>query len=134
MKLITRETDYAIRALVYMARDTTRLVSAQELVDTIDMPRAFLRRLLQTLNKHDILSSFKGKRGGFSFKVPPSRVHVVRLIEIFQGESTIINCIFKKDICPDTKKCPLRKKIKSIEKKMYDELRTITIASLIKEG
>ncbi|MBN2121207.1 MAG: Rrf2 family transcriptional regulator [Candidatus Omnitrophica bacterium] len=133
MKLITRDTDYAIRSLVYMAKNNTQVVSVQELVEVLQMPRAFLRRLLQLLSKHNVLKSLKGKGGGFILNAAPKKISIIDIIQIFQGQLDISNCFFKKEICPNVKTCPLRKKIKKIEKNVFHELSSTTIASLLRK-
>jgi Rrf2 family protein len=136
MRLITRNTDYAIRALCYIARDNgdEKIISASELVKNLKIPRPFLRKILQTLNKNGVLKSYKGKGGGFSMAVSPENLRLVNLMEIFQGPSKVSECLFKKKICPDIRTCILRKKIGAIERLMTSELKSITLASLLKEG
>jgi len=131
MKLITRDTDYAIRALRYIATHKENIVAAAELVEKLKIPRPFLRKLLQILNKEGLLKSIKGQGGGFRLACSARKISLVDLIEIFQGDLTLNECIFKKLICPNTKKCLLRKKIKKIEKYVIKELKSITLASLI---
>lgn len=132
MKILNRDTDYAIRALVYMAKAPQQVSSVKALVDDLRMPRAFSRRLLQVLSREGILQSSKGKGGGFRFKKSPARIKLKDLVEIFQRGFIETRCIFKKKICPDTATCPLRHKIRGIEKKVIDELAAISIADLIK--
>jgi Rrf2 family protein len=130
MKLITRDTDYAMRALMYMAKRPERVVSVKELVGELEIPRAFLRRLLQVLSQKKILKSMKGKGGGFRLNRPPRKIGVADIMKIFQGNTDIIDCMFKKAICPDIGRCPLRREIKKIEKDVQRELDRITISSL----
>ncbi|NQT95587.1 MAG: Rrf2 family transcriptional regulator [Candidatus Omnitrophica bacterium] len=132
MKLITRDTDYAVRAISFIAESKKDLVSADELVKKTRIPRPFLRKILQVLNKKKILKSHKGKGGGFSLAVSPRRIYLFELIKIFQGPFNLNKCTFKKQICPDMKTCPLRKKVTQIEKHVLSELKGITIASLLK--
>ncbi len=131
MKLITRNTDYAIGALLYLARHPKRSVPTGELVKELCMPRAFLRRLLQALGKEDLLESYRGKGGGFILRVPGSEIDIARLMRIFQGKLEIIDCRLKKKICPNRNSCILRAKIKKIERKIIRELESITVASLL---
>ncbi len=134
MKMITRDTDYAIRALVYMANDPDRLTTVQELVDALKMPGPFSRRILQKLSRHGILRSVKGKGGGFTLQASLKRVRLSQLMEVFQGPLNTVSCMFKKRICPNTRTCPLRGRMKCLERKIMNELESITIASLIKGG
>ncbi|MBM3247867.1 MAG: Rrf2 family transcriptional regulator [Candidatus Omnitrophica bacterium] len=134
MKLITRDTDYAIRALRYLATNKERIVPVAELVGKLKIPRPFLRKLLQILNKEGLLESSKGQGGGFRLVCSPGKTYLVDLIEIFQGDLKLNECVFKKLICPNIKTCLLRKKLVGIEKYVIKELRSITLASLIGEA
>ena len=130
MKLITRNTDYAIRALCFIAGGEKRINSVSELVKGLKIPRPFLRKILQVLNKEGLLVSYKGKGGGFVLAVKPEKISIVDLIEIFQGALKINECLFRRSLCPNVRTCVLKKKIDDIEKYVVSKLRPITIASI----
>ena len=131
MKLITRDTDYAIRALCFIAKNRERLITASELVKQLKIPRPFLRKQLQILNKKGILKSYRGIKGGFKLAIPPEKILLVDLIETFQGPLSLNECIFKKQLCPNRSICALRHKLCKIERRVISELNAITISSLI---
>ena len=131
MKLITRDTDYAVRALCQIARNKNRVTSVHELVDELKMPRPFLRKILQRLNKERLLKSFKGKNGGFILALPAEKIYLVDLIKVFQGPIKVNECVLRKNLCPDTNVCILRQKISGIEKQVVSQLKTINITSLM---
>ena len=133
MKLITRDTDYAIRALSCIAGSGKAMVSASDLVTELGIPRPFLRKILQALNKAGILKSSKGKGGGFSLEIGPGDITVFRLIEIFQGPFELNEHVFRGDVCPNLRICELKRKLDSIERDVVKELKAITIRSLIKK-
>lgn len=130
MKLITRDTDYALSAICFIAKRKGAIVSVSELVKELKMPRPFLRKLLQALNKKGILKSYRGQRGGFTLARSTQKIYLVDLIEIFQGPFKLNECFFKKIRCPNTKTCALKRKIEIIENYVVSELKSITIASL----
>ena len=134
MRLITRNTDYAVRALSYISRQEEKVISVSELVKKIKVPRPFLRKILQTLNKKGILISYKGQGGGFVLAKKPEEIFLTDLIEILQGEIKLNECLFKKMFCPDIKNCGLKKKIDTIERYVVSQLKSITIASLSDNG
>lgn len=131
MKLITRDTDYALRALCFIASDKERIISVAELVRELKIPRPFLRKVLQALNRKKILKSHKGKGGGFLLAAPAPKIFLADLMEIFQGPLRLNECFFKKMACPDRKTCALKKKIDRIEKYVIKELNSINLASLL---
>ena len=131
MKLITRNTDYAVRALCCIAEQKQEVISADQLVKSLEMPRPFLRKILQTLNKEGLLNSSKGKGGGFTLAVPPGKITLTDVMEIFQGPLKLNECTFKKKVCPNVKDCLLKKKIDEIEKEVILRLKAITLESLL---
>ena len=132
MKLITRDTDYSIRALRYIANHGGRVISVTELVEQTKIPRPFLRKILQILNKKGVLRSSKGKGGGFVLAVAANKIFLADLIEIFQGPLKLNECIFKRRVCPNKTTCRLKKKMDAIERYVVSELKSVTIASLLK--
>ncbi len=133
MKLITRDTDYAVRALCFIAKCEKEIIPVSELNRNLRIPRPFLRKILQILNKEGILRSYKGKGGGFMLALAPNKIFLADLIEIFQGSLRLNECIFKKRICPDIKICKLKKRIDAIQKYVISGLKDITLVSLLGE-
>ncbi len=132
MKLVTKDIHYAIKSLLYFAKDSARVVSVDELVKKLNMRKAFLRKILQALSKRGILKSLKGNRGGFVLNVKPDKIRIIDIVSISRDDSDIFSCLFEKNICihPDT--CLLMRKMKNIEFQLNNTLRQITIAKLLK--
>ncbi|MFC1675153.1 RrF2 family transcriptional regulator [Candidatus Omnitrophota bacterium] len=132
MKLVTRDTDYALRALCCMAVNKEKIFTVSQLVSKLKIPRPFLRKILQALDKKRILKSYKGRSGGFELAQPAERIFLLDLMKIFQGPLRINECLFKGDICPEIKRCPLKKQVDKIERGVLSELKDISVASLLK--
>jgi Rrf2 family protein len=131
LKLITRNTDYAMRALGRIAEARGDMVSVGSLVKELGIPRPFLRKVLQELNKKGILTSSKGTGGGFVLKSDPSLIKLLDVRAVFQGPFGLNECIFKKKLCPSRATCVLRKKISAIEQGVYEELKSVTLRDLM---
>jgi len=131
MKLITRDTDYAIRALCYIAKHKKETISAKEMVARLKMPRPFLRKILQVLNNEKILKSHKGKGGGFKLVKEPGDILLLDLMKIFQGPFELNEHIFKNSPCAHKKTCSLKKRLDRIEGHIVSELSDITLKCLL---
>jgi len=131
VKLITRDTDYAVRALCIIARRKDKITSVDDLVSETKIPRPFLRKILQILSKKSIIKSYKGRNGGFKLLQAPEDIHFIELIKIFRGSFALNQCFLKKTICPNIKKCSLKKKIDEIEQCILKKLESITIKSIM---
>lgn len=132
MKLITKNTDYAVRALCHLAKQDGRVVPVSELASELSVPRPFLRKTLQRLNKKGMLRSYKGQGGGFRLALRPEKIFLGDLIKILQGPVRLNDCFFKKMFCADLRVCLLKKRLNDIERRVISELESIHIASLIK--
>ncbi len=132
MKLLTKDSDYATRALIHMAGDSKKMYSVTELVSELGIPKPFLRRILQKTSKAGLINSFKGKGGGFVLKKDPKSIKLFDIIKVFQESESILDCFFKGKVCPNRKTCPIRTEVLSIEKTIFDKLNRISVHDLMK--
>lgn len=131
MKLITKDTDYALRALIFIAKNKNKIITAREISDNLNISYPFLRKLLQVFNKNKILISVKGKNGGFYLSKKPEEIFLNEIIEIFQGKIDVKQCLIGKNKCPDIKTCLIHKKLNKIEDFIENEFSTISVATLM---
>ena len=133
MKLLNRDTDYAVRALLRIAGKNGEKIPVSALSRELDIPHPFLRKIFQTLQKEGVVLSSKGKGGGFILAAAPGRITLSRLIEIFQGPLELNHCLYGKNLCGDIKTCPLRGRVLALEKGLLRDLKTVTIESLLND-
>jgi Rrf2 family protein len=133
MRLITKNTDYAVRALMALAAKRGTMCSARDLSKTLGIPYPFLRRILNALIASKLVSSKEGAGGGCALAVPAGKITVVDVISIFQGELRLSECMFRRKICSNRPACVLRKEITRIEDIVRREFEGLTIGSLLKE-
>lgn len=131
IKLINRDTDYAVRTLVYLGKNEGKKATITDIVEELDISRAFLRKIMQVLAKRNIIESYKSNKGGFKLKKSLSDINLIDLIEIFQGGYRLNECIFNKKICPNRNTCLLKKKVDLIEDMVKKELYSINLGSLV---
>jgi Rrf2 family cysteine metabolism transcriptional repressor len=133
MKLITKETDYAIRAVIQMAGTGKEYVSSRDIASEQDIPLHFLRRILQGLTKAGLVDSKEGISGGVRLRARAEDIHLDDLVRIFQGDIQLSDCMFRKRICSNRETCVLRKRIKKIDDMVTEQFKGITIADLLQD-
>ncbi|MEI8033211.1 MAG: Rrf2 family transcriptional regulator [Chlorobiaceae bacterium] len=133
MKVLTKNTDYAIRALLALAANRGSYQSAKSIATDQGMPYQFLRRLLQELLKRNLIVSKGGVQGGFMLERDPDSITVTELIEIFQGKVQVSECMFRKQICGNRARCVLRHEIMRIEQVVQSEFEKVTIGKLLRD-
>ena len=84
--LITRATEYAIRALLYLAKQPRgEIVFKKDICQTQDITPAFLTKILQPLIKLGIVGSQRGVGGGFYLIKDPASVTLLDVVMAEEG-------------------------------------------------
>lgn len=132
MKLLTKNTDYAVRSLRFLAKNQGKFSSTAEIAKGEHIPLPFLRRVIQELVSSGYVRSKEGTGGGYELVRDPGKIYLVKLIQQFQGNVDLSNCICQKTLCENNKDCVLRKKIMNLQAAVTRELETIRISDLLK--
>lgn len=133
MKILTRETDYAVRVLVALALTGEPFTSAKTLAHDLSMPYPFLRLLLQSLVKAGIVQSKEGARGGVRLAKEPNGITLEHIIDVFQGEINFSGCIFKAKKCGNFGSCVLRRRLQPIEKNLRESFASVSVQDLVND-
>lgn len=96
---ITRETDYAIRCVLYLTSKTDRIVMVDEIAREMATPKSFLAKILQKLVKADIARSFRGVKGGFQLGREPKDITLLDVIVAIEGLIALNACVLDKSVC-----------------------------------
>ena len=101
MKLVlTRRTDYAIRAMVHLAQRRDLYVKADQIADAVDVPRTFIPHLLQDLQRARLVVSRPGRNGGYSLSRPADEVSVLDIVKALEGHyDTDADCALRGGPC-----------------------------------
>jgi len=97
---ITREADYAVRCVLYLARKVNGITPVNEIAEAMHIPKSFLAKILQRLVKAEIVKSGRGVGGGFSIAKKPESISILDVIKAIQGNAATINmCALDKRMC-----------------------------------
>jgi Rrf2 family protein len=132
MKLLTKNTDYAIQALLVLAKNKDKYLSARDISEQQKIPYQFLRRILSELIKHKLVTSKEGGGGGFKLLKEPRQIPIEKVMNIFQGVVQFSECMFRNKICSNRETCVLRSEITRIESIAIKEFSSITIDALLR--
>jgi Rrf2 family protein len=105
----SKTTEYAIRALIYIALSNKecRRPGFREVAEGIDAPVQFTAKILQTLVRSGLLSSIRGKGGGFFFGRNAEDLKLSDVITAFEGKDYFIGCALGLRECDAAHPCPL---------------------------
>jgi Rrf2 family protein len=129
--LVTRETDYAVRTVLYLAKERNRRASVTEVAHAMHIPKSFLAKILQRLVKSNILISTRGVKGGFELAQKASEISLLSIMEAIQGPAGINLCAVDSKKCKLSATCSVHPVWVAIRKEVERRLKKQTIKELL---
>lgn len=105
---VTRYTDYSLRVLIYLAVQSDRLATIQEIADSYDISKNHLMKVVHQLNKKGYIETVRGKKGGMRLRMAPSDINVGVLVRETEQDLNIVECFASKDACRISPVCGLK--------------------------
>jgi Rrf2 family protein len=121
---ITRETDYAIRCILYLSRRPTENVIVSEIADAMEIPASFLPKIVQRLVKGGLLQSVKGVKGGIRLSRDPEAISLFDVIEVIEGPLALNVCTGADHPCTRSAACTVRPAWAEIQGILEEQLKT----------
>lgn len=130
---ITRAGEYAIKSLVYLsAKPIASHTMASEIATAENIPINFVRKILESLGKANLVKSFRGAGGGFCLNALPEDISVRLIIEIVEGPMAINQCLTPQS-CDNIDICPLNPIWAEAQQAMVDVFERYSLADLARE-
>ena len=102
---ITRQTDYAIGCVLYLAEHPDEVKVVDEIARSKSIPKVFLAKILQKLSKAGIVRSYRGVKGGFELAKRPKDITLLDVIEAIKGPVAMNICAIDRRLCKMSKQC-----------------------------
>jgi Rrf2 family protein len=132
MDILRRNTDYALRLMLGLARhqENDGSVSTRLLAEEQDVSYQLACKLMQQLHEAKLVCSCMGPKGGFRLRRRPAEINLLEIIEVVQGPLSLNRCLAKGGACSRSKVCPMRGKISELQGRMGEYLGGITLEEL----
>lgn len=135
MLQLTRDGEYAVRAVLYLASQPEGRISlVNEISEAQDVPRSYLSKIMQHLTKSGLIRSRRGAKGGFSLARPAEEITLRETIEAIEGPINLNVCLIKKGECSRDEVCPVHPIWKEAQRKLFEILDSKTMADLVKDA
>lgn len=121
---ITREGDYGIRSVLFLARQPFKKVSfVNEISEEYKIPRSFLAKILQKLVRAKIVRSYRGVKGGFSLARQARDISVLDVLQAIEGKPYLNICVMDRKKCTFSRNCPVHGVWVAAQAKVVDVLK-----------
>lgn len=134
--LYTRSSQYAIRAMRYLAKHRKEgLARVEQIAGAEQVPPAFLAKLMQRLVKRRLVRSLKGMKGGFALNLPPESITLYMIVDALDDLSFgTQECVFGTRPCSEEDSCALHARWKDLKSREASFLNEVTLAEIVEAG
>ena len=127
--MFSKSCKYAIRAVLYLATksDESNKIGAEELASELEVPMHFLAKILQQLSRTRLISSTKGRNGGFYLSDENKSSTLLGVIESFEGPGTFTDCVLGLKQCSNINPCPYHDTVQKYRSTFFLQLQNESI-------
>ncbi len=130
---ISRKSDYALRAMIYLARQTDDVpVSFRQIALAECISEDYLAKILRSLVISGLVSSVRGSKGGYFLTNLPQEISFLNVIEAVDGPLMINVCLGEAvHECPVQLRCSLYGVWKKAQDAMINVFREISLEDVL---
>lgn len=131
---LTKQTNYAVRMLMYCAANEGQLSRIPEIARAYGVSELFLFKILQPLNKAGLVETVRGRNGGVKLGRPADGITLFDVVSVTEDSFAMAEC-FDDDgevDCPLVDSCGLNAALRKALGAFFDVLSGYTIDDLVK--
>jgi Rrf2 family protein len=129
---ITRQADYAVRAVIYLAqRGRTSPIATAEIGRQQHIPLTFLAKIMSQLAAAGIVHTLRGAHGGICLGRPVEEISLLDILETIDGPLLLNECVSDPGLCPLGENCTVHKVWCQAQAELMDRLSSTSMAMLV---
>lgn len=129
--VLSQTAEYALRAVLYMAEhgdaDPYRVTT---LAEALRIPQNYLSKTMHQLARQGILTSSRGKFGGFRLARPAAEIPLLEVIRPFDQLEARRQCLLGRTTCSDATPCAAHGRWKEVADRTAAFFRDTTLADI----
>jgi Rrf2 family protein len=128
---ITRQADYAVRAVVYLAQlGPNQKASTSQIAEEKDIPLSFLAKIIAQLSVAGLLQTMRGARGGVTLARAPEEISLLEVVEAIDGPIMLNECVNGSFECSQTD-CPMHTIWLEAQEDLVNRLKTTDFGQFV---
>ena len=130
---LTKQTNYAVRMLMYCAANDGNLSRIPEIARAYGVSELFLFKILQPLNKAGLVETVRGRNGGVRLPRPADQITLFDVVKVTEDSFAMAECFEAGEIeCPLVDSCGLNSALRRALNAFFAVLAEYTIDDLVK--
>ena len=129
---LTKRADYAIRAMLALARSAPgERRSVRDLANDQQIPARFLPQAMSDLIRAGLVEAAVGRRGGYRLAKPAAAISILDVVEAVEGDSRRRVCILRGGACALAAVCDVHEVFAAAQEDVIGRLRAATVADAV---
>lgn len=119
--MLSQKAKYAIKALLVLARaqHSNAFSAARDISDQQNIPKKFLDLIFFELRRHKLVTSTRGRDGGYALAKPAKDISIAEIVRAVDGPLAPLPCASVRfyrrcDDCKDEKSCEVRQLMRQV--------------------
>ena len=130
---LTKQTNYAVRMLMYCAANEGHLSRIPEIARAYGVSELFLFKILQPLTKAGLVGTVRGRNGGVKLGRAADRITLFDVVKVTEDGFAMAECFEDGAVeCPLVDSCGLNSALRKALNAFFDVLAQYTIDDLVK--
>jgi Rrf2 family protein len=132
---ITRQADYAMRAVMYLAKlGPEQRAATSQIALKQHIPPSFLAKIVSQLSVAGLLQTSRGARGGVSLSRAPEEITLLEVVEAIDGPIFLNECVADQGVCTFGSDCPLRPVFCDARSELVNLLEATTFGKILRSN
>jgi len=128
---ITRQADYAVRAVLYLARNGEERVATSMIAGEQRIPPSFLAKIISQLSIAGLLHTSRGAHGGVMLARDSKDITLLEVVEAIDGPIQLNECVDNEGTCTFSSGCPMRPVWCEAQEELVGRLKNTNFANLL---
>lgn len=128
---LTIRTNLAMRALMFCAVNSGRIVRKHEVAQACGVSENHLAQVIHLLARGGFLKTQRGRAGGMTLGRSPEAIAVGEVFRTFEGVLPFAECLEPSPTCPLIAACRLKCVLSEAVEGFYRQLDRVSLADLV---
>ncbi len=127
---LTRRGDYAVRAMLALARPDTRQLTAAALAEATGIPVGYVPQVMGDLVRAGLVANRRGRNGGYRLARPAGEVSLLAIVEAVEGAGRRQTCVLRGGPCRRDGACDVHDAFFRAQEAVFDTLDGVSLADV----
>ncbi|MEW4527239.1 Rrf2 family transcriptional regulator [Maioricimonas sp. JC845] len=127
---LTTQTDFALRTLMFLATFSGRATSAR-IAGLFGISANHVAKVVNQLARLGYVRSIRGIGGGIELARDPSTIRIGQVIQDFEGNMHLLECVDAENVCAIEQFCKLKGVLAEAERLQLEYLNSVTLADVV---